>query len=51
MHFSYNKLFKLMIDRNIKKKELSEMSDVSETGQRRKREHGRSASHMQRLEL
>ena len=31
MHFSYNKLFKLMIDRNIKKKELSEMSDVSAT--------------------
>ena len=31
MHFSYIKLFKLMIDRNIKKKELSEMSDVSAT--------------------
>ena len=27
--FSYNKLWKLMIDRNIKKKELQEMSGVS----------------------
>lgn len=31
MHFSYNKLFKLLIDRNIKKKELREMSGVSAT--------------------
>lgn len=31
MHFSYNKLFKLLIDHNIKKKELREMSGVSAT--------------------
>lgn len=31
MHFSYNKLFKLLIDRNIKKKQLREMSGVSAT--------------------
>lgn len=31
MRFSYNKLFKLLIDRNIKKKELREMSGVSAT--------------------
>lgn len=31
MRFSYNKLFKLLIDRNIKKKELREMSGVSVT--------------------
>ena len=28
-HFSYNKLWKLLIDRNIKKKKLQEMSGVS----------------------
>lgn len=27
--FSYNKLWKMLIDRNIKKKELQEMSNVS----------------------
>ena len=27
--FSYNRLWKLLIDRNIKKKDLQEMSDVS----------------------
>lgn len=31
MHFSYNRLFKLLIDRNLKKKELQEMSGVSAT--------------------
>ena len=31
MRFSYNKLFKLLIDRNIKKKELCEMADISAT--------------------
>ena len=31
MRFSDNKLFKLLIDRNIKKKELREMSGVSAT--------------------
>lgn len=31
MHFCYNKLFKLLIDRNIKKKQLREMSGVSAT--------------------
>lgn len=31
MRFSYNKLFKLLIDRNIKKKQLREMSGVSAT--------------------
>jgi DNA-binding Xre family transcriptional regulator len=31
MRFSCNKLFKLLIDRNIKKKELREMSGVSAT--------------------
>ena len=31
MRFSYNKLFKLLIDCNIKKKELQEMSGVSAT--------------------
>lgn len=31
MRFSYNKLFKLLIDRNIKKRELREMSGVSAT--------------------
>ena len=31
MRFSYIKLFKLLIDRNIKKKELREMSGVSAT--------------------
>lgn len=31
MRFSYNKLFKLLIDRNIKKKELRKMSGVSAT--------------------
>ena len=31
MRFSYNKLFKLLIDRNIKKNELREMSGVSAT--------------------
>ena len=31
MCFSYNKLFKLLIDCNIKKKDLQEMSDVSAT--------------------
>lgn len=31
LRFSYNKLFKLLIDRNIKKKELREMSGVSAT--------------------
>ena len=29
VYFSYNKLWKLMIDRNIKKKELQEMSGIS----------------------
>ena len=28
-YFSYNRLWKLLIDRNIKKMELQEMSDVS----------------------
>ena len=31
MRFSYNKLFKLLIERNMKKKELREMSGVSAT--------------------
>jgi putative transcriptional regulator len=31
MRFSYNRLFKLLIDRNIKKKQLREMSGVSAT--------------------
>ena len=31
MRFSYNSLFKLLIDRNIKKKQLREMSGVSAT--------------------
>lgn len=31
MRFSYNKLFKLLIDRNIKKKELCEMAEISST--------------------
>lgn len=31
IRFSYNKLYKLLIDRNIKKKELREMSGVSAT--------------------
>lgn len=28
-HFSYNRLWKLLIDRDIKKQELQKMSDVS----------------------
>lgn len=31
MRFSYNKLFKLLIDKGIKKKELCEMADISAT--------------------
>ena len=31
MRFSYNKLFKLLIDRGIKKKELCEMAEISAT--------------------
>lgn len=31
MHFSYNKLFKLLIDKGIKKKELCEMANISAT--------------------
>lgn len=31
IHFCYNKLFKLLIDKGIKKKELCEMADVSPT--------------------
>lgn len=31
MRFSYNKLFKLLIDKNIKKKELCEMAEISAT--------------------
>ncbi len=31
MRFSYNKLWKLLIDRDIKKKELGEMANVSAT--------------------
>ena len=31
MRFSYNRLFTLLIDRNIKKKQLREMSGVSAT--------------------
>lgn len=33
--FSYNRLWKLLIDRNIKKKDLQEMSDVSAHPSRR----------------
>ena len=29
MRFSYNKLWKLLIDRGIKKKDLGEMADIS----------------------
>ncbi|MBQ8329049.1 MAG: helix-turn-helix transcriptional regulator [Lachnospiraceae bacterium] len=29
MHFSYNRLWKLLIDRNIQKQELQKMSNVS----------------------
>lgn len=29
LRFSYNKLFKLLIDRGIKKKELCEMAEIS----------------------
>ena len=29
MHFSYNRLWKLLIDRNIQKQELHKMSNVS----------------------
>lgn len=31
MRFSYNKLWKLLIDRGIKKKDLGEMADISAT--------------------
>ena len=31
MRFSYNKLFKLLIDQGIKKKELCEMAEISAT--------------------
>lgn len=31
IRFSYNKLFKLLIDKGIKKKDLCEMADVSPT--------------------
>lgn len=31
MRFSYNKLWKMLIDRDIKKKELDEMANVSAT--------------------
>ena len=31
MRFSYNKLFKLLIDKGIKKKELCEMAGISAT--------------------
>jgi len=31
MHFSYNKLWKLLIDRNMSKKELAEKSNISRT--------------------
>lgn len=31
MQFSYNKLWKLLIDRGIKKKDLGEMADISAT--------------------
>ena len=31
MRFSYNKLFKLLIDKSIKKKELCEMAEISAT--------------------
>lgn len=31
MRFSYNKLFKMLIDKGIKKKELCKMSDISAT--------------------
>ena len=31
MRFSYNKLFKLLIDMGIKKKELCKMADISAT--------------------
>jgi len=31
LRFSYNKLFKLLIDRGIKKKELCEMAEISAT--------------------
>ena len=31
MRFSYNKLFKLLIDKGIKKRELCEMADISAT--------------------
>ena len=31
MAFTYKKLFKLLIDRNLKKKDLCEMADISTT--------------------
>ena len=31
MRFSYNKLFKVLIDKGIKKKELCEMAEISAT--------------------
>ena len=31
LRFSYNKLFKLLIDRGLKKKELCEMAEISAT--------------------
>lgn len=31
MEISYNKLFKLLIDRNLKKTEFAEMADISGT--------------------
>lgn len=31
MRFSYNKLFKLLIDKGIKKKDLCKMADISAT--------------------
>lgn len=31
LRFSYNKLFKLLIDKGIKKKELCEMAEISAT--------------------
>ena len=43
LRFSYNKLFKLLIDRGIKKKELCEMAEISATSVA-KLGHGRNVN-------
>ena len=43
LRFSYNKLFKLLIDRGIKKKELCEMAEISATSVA-KLEHGKNVN-------